>query len=548
MTIAKAVYRKTGVERYDGNPYIEALPPMKSAQEIMELFFNQPMIKEEDRLLDSNERLIRLGVIDEFLAPLEIHQEIYSNIYTMLCEGYVDRNPYKYEDLKLMRLNNKFPDLLISSQEFGQNLKKPAKSICPTRLLLGVSGIGKTTTIERLVQYLPQVIFHTEYKGRKMTRSQITYLKVDCPHNALTSTFCRQLLKAFDEALNTNTYERQAIINNHSFNTMISTIRNLIQKFGVGIILIDEVQFLIQDGKDSQELSDLFVSMINYLKVPIYFIGTPKFLKITDLNLRSKRRFNSEGLILWDRIKEDSTDWNILIKSLWELQLTRTFTPLTQELKQAFYEETQGILAFVTTLFKAVQRSLIVDLDNPDEIITPKIIHQVSRKVFSTYQNLLQAIRENNREVIESYEDLDFSVLNNSTTLAERIQDNTDDEYIKYQLQKKAALEEEVFQLLEDSLSSMDCFAYLKKKDFSQIAKEVIADFGAGTELKVLKQKCLQEALNRDQALEQSNQRKEKEKRIQKDSTLPDYYSKAREKKMKVTDLLMEDGMRGLIK
>ena len=69
--------------------------------------------------------------------------------------------------------------------------------------IIGISGIGKTTAIERLLLMYPQVIKHFEYKGECFTRTQIVWLKIDCPYDGNLSTLCKSFFKAIDDILGT---------------------------------------------------------------------------------------------------------------------------------------------------------------------------------------------------------------------------------------------------------------------------------------------------------------------------------------------------------
>ena len=51
-------------------------------------------------------------------------------------------------------------------------------------LIIGVSGMGKTTTVHRVLESIPQVIIHNEYKGINFTQIQVPYLKLEAPANS----------------------------------------------------------------------------------------------------------------------------------------------------------------------------------------------------------------------------------------------------------------------------------------------------------------------------------------------------------------------------
>ena len=52
------------------------------------------------------------------------------------------------------------------------------KSTALSYSLIGCSGSGKSTTLQRILNLYPQVIYHEKYNF-----TQLVYLKIDCPHD-----------------------------------------------------------------------------------------------------------------------------------------------------------------------------------------------------------------------------------------------------------------------------------------------------------------------------------------------------------------------------
>src|SRR5699024_3054395 len=62
------------------------------------------------------------------------------------------------------------------------------RSTADSLSIIGISGIGKTTAIERLLLMYPQVIKHEAYEGQPFNHTQIVWLKIDCPYDGSLST------------------------------------------------------------------------------------------------------------------------------------------------------------------------------------------------------------------------------------------------------------------------------------------------------------------------------------------------------------------------
>jgi len=78
-----------------------------------------------------------------------------------------------------------------------------AESTALSLSFIGCSGSGKTTTLNRIFATYPQVVYHEKYN-----LTQISYLKVDCPHDGELDSLCFQFFRALDRVLG-STYEKK---------------------------------------------------------------------------------------------------------------------------------------------------------------------------------------------------------------------------------------------------------------------------------------------------------------------------------------------------
>jgi CRISPR/Cas system endoribonuclease Cas6 (RAMP superfamily) len=88
---------------------------------------------------------------------------------------------------------------------------------------------------------------------------------------------------------------------------------------------------------------------------------------------------------------EESWEWNEFMQSLWDLQHTTNFTPLTDEVKQAMYYHSMGIPDIAVKLFMHVQSKAI--LNGSDEKITVSLINEVASQSLRLLQPVFEKIR-----------------------------------------------------------------------------------------------------------------------------------------------------------
>lgn len=105
----------------------------------------------------------------------------------MIRQGYVSRNFVNGD--RQRRLQSEFQKLKNNSESVDYQYAPP-ESTATSLSILGCSGSGKTTTINKILRYYPQVIKH-----HAPGLTQIVYLKIDCPHDSSLRNLCLNFLE-----------------------------------------------------------------------------------------------------------------------------------------------------------------------------------------------------------------------------------------------------------------------------------------------------------------------------------------------------------------
>ncbi len=88
-----ANYRDPEIEFHRGNPFIEALPPIWSFDDVASKFERNIDFKEEHRSIRPELRLHYVQEVIRFFQPLGVHMDLEQRFSRMIRAGYVDRNP-----------------------------------------------------------------------------------------------------------------------------------------------------------------------------------------------------------------------------------------------------------------------------------------------------------------------------------------------------------------------------------------------------------------------------------------------------------------------
>ena len=184
---------------YDNNPFIEALPPMLSGKDLIRALAVIPPYSDSDRDRSTGERLQLLSSLYEFYQPLSMTIDLYCEIYTAMQHCYGQYSVQSEAAAFQKGYSLMHGNALAASIGGGNSFS-----------VVGVSGLGKSTALQRVLSLYPQVIEHTEYHGQKFYCHQIPYLVVQTPHDASIKALILDIYLQIDSLVETS-YQKDAL-------------------------------------------------------------------------------------------------------------------------------------------------------------------------------------------------------------------------------------------------------------------------------------------------------------------------------------------------
>mgnify|MGYP000456689566 CR=1 FL=1 len=403
-----AIYKDPGIERYRGNPFIEALTPIMSVQQIKTRLTGEIKYNPQDVFSNARERAHEVAaLLDDFFQPIANHLQLEEKISIMIRGGYVGRN---LADGSLnTHMQNGYERIMsgeLDNFRFAQT-NSTAKSLS----LIGCSGSGKSTTINRILATYPQVIYHEQHNF-----IQLSYLKIECPHDGSLKSLCLNFFRELDRVLHTN-YEDKYAKKRHSTEILLALMSQAATQKAIGILVIDEIQRLSQRRSGGKEkMLEFFVALVNVIGVPVVMVGTPKARPIFELELQSGRRSAGFGSLFWQPMRAEKpskdrktgelrkTEWVAFSDKLWRYQwLLKRDETLSDDIRECWYDLSQGVLDIVVKLFVLAQLRAIA---TGVERITVNLLKQVYQDELKPVHPMLAALRSGDVELIAKYSDL----------------------------------------------------------------------------------------------------------------------------------------------
>ncbi len=394
----KANYHDAELVDYINNPLIEALPYIWDESQVVKQLASRPIYKEEEKNYPIHLRLHMIQrVYRDFFQPLSIHLELEQRISRLLRDGYIGRNPL--EPNYAFRVRKDAEELILNGETSSFPVIAPSSS---GFAIVGISGIGKSSTIQRILSMYPQVIMHDTYKERYLNLFQVVWLKMDCPHDGSIKGLCLNFFHAMDMLLGTNYYKKHAG-SRKSVDELLPIMAQIAAVHSLGVLVIDEIQNLSEaKSGGASKMLNFFVQLVNTIGVPVIIVGTFKAIPILNGEFRNARRGTGQGDLIWERMKNNK-EWNYFLEVLWRYQWTKNKVEFTSELKDLLYYESQGITDIAVKIFMLAQWRAI---DNEDGVITPDIIRSVVRDRLQLIQPALEALRSGDQNKIAKYGDI----------------------------------------------------------------------------------------------------------------------------------------------
>lgn len=358
-----AIYTKNHFQ--NENIFIEAMPKMLSKDEFFKSIENFPGYIENINSNSPEERRSVLINIYKCFYPMDYMYYIYDVLYRAIIENYSSKST-----IESIRQINALHQGRENELEYTTHSYSGA--------ILGVPGIGKTSTIKRSLSVMPQVIVHTNYNGQKLYEKQILYLVVECPSDCSVKTLATSILVAIDKAISSE-YSYDIVRNSKEsvIGRLIERVKIACLRHHVGVIIIDEIQNAVATATKTKQIKPLIkflVELTNEACVSTCFCGTLLAEELFQTQEHLKRR--TRGLRLLP-LKPDITYRDFLTK-IWKYQTTLKKTPLTDKLANLIYDYSGGIPAYILKIFVEVQAYAIL---NGTEEITQEGIKDVAKKL-----------------------------------------------------------------------------------------------------------------------------------------------------------------------
>jgi len=385
------IYNPALVPEFEGNPLIEALPPILSQADIIRDIRIRPKRLKDVRSQSPQVRIMNAQQILRFHQPLQADMMLATGIDKCLRWGYADRNPMTPEYVRM--INERYEAGLGGTLPYRRGFSKTYGFS-----VLGVSGVGKSTTSELILRRYEPLIRHSSYKGSPLHMNQVVWLKVDCPCDGSPKALCKAVFDEFDHLLGTDYVDRYRRC---TLDDLLVRLADAAARENLGILVIDEIQHLCTAKHAvSMKVLNFLVSLVNKIGIPVVLIGTPAAKTILQQDFQQAKRASGQGDITFGSLDGKHSDWTAFLKAMWPYQYTAEEVKQTKDLDDAFFKETFGNQFLMTVLYMLVQEEAIL---NGKERFDAKSVHEVAGRRLALTKPMREALQKHDDVALKQF-------------------------------------------------------------------------------------------------------------------------------------------------
>lgn len=376
-TVVDAVYTPPKCPIDKGNIMIEALPDLITGVKALSPVYTRSLPNYNPEEFRSLPRIDRRQMVSQLR-------------YLRLYLPFEESLEYEFNNSLITSYRLRTLQKVSCSQPYYRLIGHTGEAANAAFNLLGYSGCGKSSAIGMLVNHYPQVIRHHMPDGTVL--SQIVYLVVSCNPTNDFSALYEAIGREIDRALGTNIYEKM-LGTNMNLGRKQNKVIELIEKFGIGVIILDEIQQL-SFGKSKSNTFESLLSIVNTTKVALAVVGTEEAYEKMFSTLRTARRVGYE--IGASNYCGNEKYFKYLMKTVLNYQWFDNKIPITDDIIDTVYRESHGIIDYAITLWIAVQDEYLKREGNV--AVTSEFISKTFSKRYPRLRELLDTVQTKETE------------------------------------------------------------------------------------------------------------------------------------------------------
>lgn len=378
------------------NPMALVFPPPQSDEEIYTALAVDPQPRPEGfRNWPLEQRKEYLELLDEFHYVFQNEVDLVHKVVALVRKSFRNRDPSNPRVLNAI--------VRIMS---GQEVKTPRLSNVGAGgglgvLLTGISGVGKTSLLDRIVEYLGDYgRFHQALNGEPAQWPQLGVIRV-----TVQRTWKRTLqliLAEIDRQLGRDFYlkrERSA-----SINRLEEVVHEALTAGFAPLLILDELQRLARlNETEALKILEGLIDVMGVWGVPVLVVGTVRVRRLLELYSAEMDKFSTGGVSEFHPLDEHDRDTANFIFLLKKQSVSLTPINYSPDFDRLLVAHCMGVRRIMRECMKVV---LTRHADDESIEANGALLEEVSQSELRRFRRSLSVLRKAKLGMRLGYADL----------------------------------------------------------------------------------------------------------------------------------------------
>lgn len=392
-----------------GNPLLESLPLPVPFEHLPSLLAGESLVSSLMPATPGHERANLLSRIESHFVLTPIALEIADALLTAIYCSYLDRNPSLLEVKRQRYAAGGWEGRgAVDWPGFA-----PRNARCMT--VEGITGLGKSTIVDRALSLLPQVIEHGPNDAAGWSRQkQLVWIKVAMTSDGSRLGFLMQIYQQVDAALGTDYFTQYSAKRWTVEHHMVAVSKILFNCF-CGALIIEEIQARNFEEAASRDVMLLFFLRLANLGIPIVLIGNPMGFKGFESFTQDVRRLTSGGKFeLWPALSGNDGDWaEFLVPGMLEFNVM-PMPPALSNAADLLFQCTGGVPDFLAKIVGQAQ--MLALRRGRDQITDADVLAAYQGPTIKANHAAIRALADRDAQALSRIMDIPHQALMNRWT------------------------------------------------------------------------------------------------------------------------------------
>ena len=378
-----AEYRAEQSKGLSGNMLIEAMNPPLAEMDAYSVLAHMPAAR-DGNFFDLPLEMRLEGILD--LRDVYIPTPEFLDAFSLTVRAI--RRSYKYRDPRDPRVMRFLYALSETEEPSLLPRLDPSGGGSNGIMLVGTTGVGKTSFVDRLVQYMgKEAIIHTMLNGLPCYWQQVVIFRIQAAETKTVAGIVTAIAAQAD-AITGSRYKAQ-LRGKTNRGELLIVCCQILSCLMAGILIIEDLQLLRSTGGSATEILDFLANVMETTGIPVASVSTFRVKRVVTANTAVGSKLSAGGTREFTPLPY-SRDFEYLVMTYWSLRVSHSNSTMPDWLPNLAHQQTAGVRRFLRELFECLLERMAQE---ENEKLTQAFVRKCADESIGRYKKAISCLK-----------------------------------------------------------------------------------------------------------------------------------------------------------